>query len=72
MRAQHEQLAGGHTHKSRDELAEDGISGLGEGGFDGVKVEDSSGALISGQSPGNGSGRGTHTKLPMMVGTPLL
>lgn len=72
MRAQHEQLAGSHAHKSRDELAEDGISGLGEGRFDGVKVENGSGALVSGQLCFCLEWTWTHTKLPMMVGTPLL
>jgi len=72
VRAQHEQLAGGHTYKSRDELAEDGIAGLGEGGLDGVKVEDGGGALVWCQLGFFGGGQGSHTKLPMMVGTPRL
>lgn len=56
VRAQLEELAGGHAHKRRDELAEDGIAGLGEGRLDGVKVEDGSSALVSGQSAESGSG----------------
>lgn len=56
MRAQLEELAGGHAHKRRDKLAKDGIAGLGEGRLDGVKVEDGSSALGSGQSAESESG----------------
>ena len=46
MRAEREELADGDADGSREELAEDGVAGLGEGGFDRVEVEDCGGALL--------------------------